>query len=633
MPAAALFTRVLVSTAKPGDRYLLPPFQRCSAARQQSRMPSLLRSGPTHEISYLDIRLDDPGVLIFRGAPHEAGGALIKGTLALCVKEKIQIKSITLMLQGIKRLHWTERAPPPVSGLMAANSKTVKHEEIVYEKKWTFLDGGEKAHLFTVKPNNYEYDFSETLSGDLPESIEGLGNTHIVYRLKARITRHRLVHDVTVKKHLRIVRTLAPDALELAQTMSVENLWPNKVEYSISIPSKAIVFGTSIPIKVVLVPLLKGLAIGKVICALKETHTLTCKTNSKTDTRHILSQSFEGGEMEEGGQDEELGTWRLQDQVLLPKSLHACVQDCEVAGIKIKHKLKFTIQLHNPDGHMSELRASLPVMLFISPNYLMDDNNRIPSSREYQEGTQEELNAPPMYQEHYFDQLYDSISPFQTPMPSGPNTPMVLSRSNSTEDLAGVAVSMPTSPLRIPEASSRRWHSRSTGNTPATTPGINSPGTEGGGGGGGDYFSQVAPSSNASRSGPSTRAPSPEVPSEVPNMESLSRVPSYSTAVRIGPRNLAIDDVPHYEPGAFGSAPASAEHSPATSPPNTPHTRPKLPGRSSTGGMLHRHGRSHDIGHRSTRESMDAGHRPNGSHHHGALQSLSGLLEGTILGR
>lgn len=72
--------------------------------------------------------------------------------------------------------------------------------------------------------------------------------------------------------------------------------------------------------------------------------------------------------MEEGGQDEELGTWRLQDQVLLPKSLHACVQDCEVAGIKIKHKLKFTIQLHNPDGHMSEVcmakaRFSLELIL------------------------------------------------------------------------------------------------------------------------------------------------------------------------------------------------------------------------------------------------------------------------------
>jgi hypothetical protein len=57
---------------------------------------------------------------------------------------------------------WHERAPPPVSGLMAANSKTIKHEEVFYEKKWNFTPSD---HPFTMAPRNYEYPFNDTLQG------------------------------------------------------------------------------------------------------------------------------------------------------------------------------------------------------------------------------------------------------------------------------------------------------------------------------------------------------------------------------------------------------------------------------------------------------------------------------------
>ena len=52
--------------------------------------------------------------------------------------------------------------------------------------------------------------------------------------------------------------------------MSVENVWTNKIEYSISTPTKAIIFGTSLQIDFRLVPLLKGLKMGKVLTQVKE---------------------------------------------------------------------------------------------------------------------------------------------------------------------------------------------------------------------------------------------------------------------------------------------------------------------------------------------------------------------------
>ena len=39
----------------------------------------------------------------------------------------------------------------------------------------------------------------------------------------------------------------------------------------------------------------------------------------------------------------------------LPQSLKHCVQTVEALGIKIRHYLSFNIQMHNPDGHVSEV--------------------------------------------------------------------------------------------------------------------------------------------------------------------------------------------------------------------------------------------------------------------------------------
>jgi hypothetical protein len=91
----------------------------------------------------------------------------------------------------------------------------------------------------------------------------------------------------------------------------VENLWPNKVEYSISIPNKAVVFGSSIPINIVLLPLLKGLTVGKVTCSLKELHNFTIpqKENHKSDMKAIVTQTFECENVEEGDEDE----WNYQE--------------------------------------------------------------------------------------------------------------------------------------------------------------------------------------------------------------------------------------------------------------------------------------------------------------------------------
>jgi hypothetical protein len=52
------------------------------------------------------------------------------------------------------------------------------------------------------------------------------------------VTRPALAADLHAKRSVRIIRSLAPEALEFQQTHEIENTWPDKIMYSLSIPHK-----------------------------------------------------------------------------------------------------------------------------------------------------------------------------------------------------------------------------------------------------------------------------------------------------------------------------------------------------------------------------------------------------------
>ena len=194
--------------------------------------------------------------------------------------------------------------------------------------------------------------------------MEGLPEANIIYHLKATVARGKLAYDLHTKKRVRIIRTLESSALEFLHAMSVENIWPNKVEYSIVVPQKAVVFGSEIPLETRFTPLLKGLEIGDITCKLVEVHD-------------IIVQSFQGHSIREYKKEKEVAQWTVamsreehwQDMIEdtgqegwvmnttldLPRKLGKCMQDVNVHGIKIRHKLKMVVALKNPDGHISEV--------------------------------------------------------------------------------------------------------------------------------------------------------------------------------------------------------------------------------------------------------------------------------------
>lgn len=142
----------------------------------------------------------------------------------------------------------------------------------------------------------------------------------------------------------------------------MDNIWPNKIEYSISTPTKAVVFGTSIRVDFKLIPLLKGLHLGRITSQLIESHDLTLNPedpdsirNTHKITRTILTDEHALDEDHVEIIDEVAEGYQFTRYLDMPPTLTRCLQDTDTKGIKIRHKLKFCIQLHNPDSHVSEV--------------------------------------------------------------------------------------------------------------------------------------------------------------------------------------------------------------------------------------------------------------------------------------
>lgn len=107
-----------------------------------------------------------------------------------------------------------------------------------------------------------------------------------------------------------------------------------------------------------LTPLLKGLSLGKVRLLLyekREFRTTTGKRHTvaavvEVNTMEIPPEAFVPGELETDDK------YVFQATLQLPQSLKKCRQDVESDPITIEHELKVNVQLHNPDGHVSEVR-------------------------------------------------------------------------------------------------------------------------------------------------------------------------------------------------------------------------------------------------------------------------------------
>lgn len=257
------------------------------------------------------------------------------------------------------------------------------------------------------------------------------------------------------------------------------------------------------------------------------------------------------------------------------------------------------------------MQARLPLHIYISPNLPIDENNNLICQGLHQQ-VSEELNnlSPPIYTEHQFDRFYSGIdtSGYTTPAGgvSGIGTPF-LSRSHaaSAENLVSMdavtardfAPNILQSRLHgLENAGSSRWArdrpyrpgsaddgSASNAQEPAeeqdSPPALQTSLSTGG------FFRNLGRSSNRpSPNNPVSRRGSAEdltssgthTPRHIElNVEDLSKVPSYGTALHTRATAPIYDGLPNYEtvisvPNHSSSLPPSSGQDHVRTPPDDP---------------------------------------------------------------
>lgn len=76
------------------------------------------------------------------------------------------------------------------------------------------LRDGNGQPIRQLAAGNHSFPFSFHLPGHIEESVEGLQGSFITYDLRAVCERGILAKDMSITKHVRIIRTIGPDALE-----------------------------------------------------------------------------------------------------------------------------------------------------------------------------------------------------------------------------------------------------------------------------------------------------------------------------------------------------------------------------------------------------------------------------------
>jgi hypothetical protein len=235
--------------------------------------------------------------------------------------------------------------------------------------KWTFLPKASKLHV--LKAGSYAYDFELALSGDLPESTYVANFYTVQYQLKATIERSTFLPNMTARKWIHLSRQLLPLTPEFLEPVAISNQWANKLDYEITLPTKIYTHGDHIPINIRITPLTNSLRVRHLSCTLKEymicraqLHPDFLNTRPRAHGRVLFStRDDKFGRSNHSTDSDHFVEWAKIQTIQLPTSTQELQCDIQNEAIRIRHKIKFVLSLINADGHVSELRASLPITI------------------------------------------------------------------------------------------------------------------------------------------------------------------------------------------------------------------------------------------------------------------------------
>ncbi|BEJ02445.1 hypothetical protein CcaverHIS631_0702400 [Cutaneotrichosporon cavernicola] len=363
------------------------------------------QSHPHSSANPLVIKLDSDH-LVLRGQGGDMAPAYLSGYVSLWLAESTNIKDIVMNLSGKAKVHFSD-------------STTHNYTHNILSHDWSFLKGN-KRHAHALKAGLHTFPFSFTIDGNLPSSLVSFtGDGDISYRLRATVIRSGLAFNLNAYRNFNVVRTFTPEALEFNQTLEIENTWPGKIMYSITMPFKAYAAGDSIPVLLKFMPVAKGVRVINITSVIKEYSLVNTRGSSHPETRATISvkhdivngrpklvereimrppyhwsglsaaawrpelleivpgdnrsaasttrNSAEGSSQHEVTTEEVLedltrGDDELSLKVMIPIPPWTTPTHT-IKPVYVTHKIKWSCSLANADGHTSELRCALPICI------------------------------------------------------------------------------------------------------------------------------------------------------------------------------------------------------------------------------------------------------------------------------
>lgn len=101
-----------------------------------------------------------------------------------------------------------------------SGASNLSYVEQFLRRDWDFQNNGRRS-AESLPAGNYEYPFEMILPGSTPESIEGLSDSWLIYRMKATLERGLLQSNAVVRKQVRVIRALDTSALMLAHELVI----------------------------------------------------------------------------------------------------------------------------------------------------------------------------------------------------------------------------------------------------------------------------------------------------------------------------------------------------------------------------------------------------------------------------
>ncbi|KAJ9107548.1 hypothetical protein QFC21_001007 [Naganishia friedmannii] len=261
------------------------------SARGAAMTPGLSSSGVdryphgTHHHAPLEIHLDSD-LIILRGAGGDVNPALMTGQVILNLTESTNIKELTLRLEGKAKVAFFDAA-----GASGSKNHHFTHHFLTHD--WSFLQGN-KSHSHTLKAGRHVFNFDFTFEGNIPASLRTyLNDANISYKLRASAIRSAFSSNFHAQKNVTVVRSFTNEALEYNQTLEIENTWPGKVMYCLTLPFKAYAAGDEIPVNVKFMPLAKGVKVTSVSSVIKEYTQVHTRSSSHNEVRVATSTKHE----------------------------------------------------------------------------------------------------------------------------------------------------------------------------------------------------------------------------------------------------------------------------------------------------------------------------------------------------